>query len=191
MLLSMALLVACGCISDVPSDKMPAVHVTPPTRVKSLAEVKALSLDEYDKYIEDLGAEKNYAALEELCRANLGYAITVYVQALDDKRALRVCQRYPVGSYEWEHAFWGLSSHRKEAVIEYVKETCRTKDPWVRECCYSLCLKAGWDDLIESAKQDISNKAPSAHAIGHTLGHAARYYLEYLPEFQKALNQKK
>lgn len=189
MIPSFVLFLAWVCPCDASPDQKTTGQVEPPTRVKTLAECKKLSREEYEKYIEQLGNERNLKALEELCSANYGYAITVYTQILDAKRAIRFCTSFPVGSYQWENAFWGLSSHRKTAVIKYVKSVCLTKDPWARGSCYSLCLKAGWDDLIENAKRDVDNETPMLEAIGDTLGRRARRYLELLPEVQKRLNQ--
>lgn len=196
MFSSVAWLLAWGCLSDVPHDKITIEHVEVPARVKSLiAECKNgftyEKHEEFTKYVEQLGKERNYAALDAFCKAGFCYAITVYSQILDDKKAVFLCKSFPLGSPEWEYAVWGLSSHRKEAVIGYVKETCRSKDPWVRARCYSLCLKAGWGDLIESAKRDFNNQTPSLKTFGETVGSGARRYVELLPQVQKLLNRKK
>jgi hypothetical protein len=182
-----AMLLAWSCLSDLPSEHKESAEVSA-EKIYTIAECKKLSIDEFDKYVEELGHRRNYAALKALCKAKFGYAITVYSQFLSDEEALRFCKSFAVGSYEWENAFWGLSFHRKEAVIGYVKDTCNTKNPWVRGSCYSLCLKAGWDDLVENAKRDFDDEAPMM-AIGVTLGTRARNYVKMLPEVQKQLNK--
>lgn len=188
MLVQIAMLLAWNCFSDLPSDRKDSAEVRA-EKLYSIAELRRLPPLEYAKYVEELGRRHNFAALEELCKSHFGYAITVYTESLGDKEAIAFCKSFPVGTYEWDHAFWGLSAHPHDAVIGYVKKTCNTKDSWVRKSCYSLCLKAGWDDLIENAKRDVHDDDPMRDAFGQAINNPARSYIRLLPEVQKALRE--
>jgi hypothetical protein len=178
------------CIADLPANKdRGSIERHRPVRIKSLAELQTLSPDEFDAYIEGFAKQRNYDALEALCKANISYARTVYVSILDNKQAIRYCKSLQFGSVAWEHAFWGLSYHKKDTVIGYVKEVCQMNAVYARVKCYELCLKAGWDDLVERAKLDINDKTPMGYPFGYTLGTYARNYLRLLPEVQKRLRR--
>jgi hypothetical protein len=175
-------------LSDLPQDAESATAI-PPLKVKSLEECEELSEChplEFCDYVQELGKQNNLAALEQLCEAGFGYARTVYIETLDAKAAVRYCMRFPAGSSQWVYASWGLDAHQKSAVIGYIKDVCRKGDGPVRAECYSLCLKAGWDDLLESAKRDVDDMTPMSDAIGRTVGSRARQYIKVLPLIQQA-----
>jgi hypothetical protein len=144
---------------------------------------KKLSLQEFHQFVDELGSKKQFNLLTQIYNAQLPcgwYAATVYARELDEDKVIGFCTQFDLDSDNWSAATWALSSHRKMAVIGYIKQIATSAKPYARAQCYMVCRNAGWDDLVEMAKSDVSNSYPlvgPGYAVGATLGTVAKQYI--------------
>jgi hypothetical protein len=167
-----------------------ALGADPPDPV--VERVKALPPEKFYQYIDQLGREKDFKALEALYRADFAldptrkgfessYAATVYCRNLDPERAVAFCASLDLGSWAWGAALIGLRDHPRAKVIGYIKQVATSSIPHVRCSCYTLCRSASWDDLLEQARKDLTNTSP--HGLDGmftaTVGDVARDYIKH------------
>jgi hypothetical protein len=147
-----------------------------------LKHCKSLTIDDFHRYVDQLGKVKAFSKLEIIYRAHFPYswyAATVYCKVLDDEKAVAFCTSLDIDSNSWSGAFGGLISHRKTKVIGYIKQVSTSSDPIVRAECYRLCMSARWIDLFEKAKRDADSPLDlwgPGYGAGETLGRLARRY---------------
>jgi hypothetical protein len=145
---------------------------------------RALSSGEFIDLVNKLGREKKLRPLRIIGNSDLQnakYAVGVLTAEMDGVEAVAFCKKLPLGSPKWRSAFWNLDAHRKVTVIDYIKEVSRSPDSNIRYICYSLCVKAGWGDLLEQAKKDVGNTTPITQPgtiVGETLGRVAALYVD-------------
>src|SRR5262245_49385863 len=109
---------------------------------------KQLKPEEFDRYVDELGRKKDFAALEALYRADFqlqpgykftprsSYAAAVYCRNLDPERAVAFCTRLELGSSAWVAGAAGLLDHPRGQVVGYFKQVATTSDMRVRCLCY-------------------------------------------------------
>lgn len=122
---------------------------------------KTLSYVERCAYMRALGTCKDFDALATIYKAKFSgshYAIIVTAMELDHAKVVRFCSQFPLGSENWKASFLVLDTHPKQHVIEYVKRVAAADNPEIRAYCYELCKKAGWGDLVASARNDLKTK---------------------------------
>lgn len=151
----------------------------------------------YRHYLTQLAREQNFAALRaiyECSFASSDWAAQETARIMTGRDNVRLCRTFRPGSDNWSAAFSILSHHEKADVITYIKEMVRSPDPLVRCHCYGVCLAAGWDDLIESARNDQDNRSSlpllNAEVEELVLGFHAKQYLEHCELLREAGNTK-
>jgi uncharacterized protein (TIGR03067 family) len=158
---------------------------------KTIAEVGQLAVGDYlafEDYIDLLKADRDLPALRALCEANLPngqYAATAYCELLDGKDAVAFCKGFSIHDPRWQDAVWALATHRRESVIGYLREVCRSDKPFCRALGYEVCLKAGWDDVEDEARRDRDSPI-SMRSVGLTLGNEASRYLDSVENRRRA-----
>jgi hypothetical protein len=146
---------------------------------------KKLNYSDYYAFVNKLGNKRDFAALESIFKSkdpdipDRSYAVTVYALKLGHDKIIAFCKQFKEGSGDWEAAFYVLDNYPKKDVISYIKRLAKSPDPWIRGLCYRVCDKAKWDDLLELARKDESNKTffPQLR-LGETLGDVAARYIK-------------
>jgi hypothetical protein len=85
-----------------------------------------------------------------------------------------------------------LYRHDPKVVVPYLLNMVRSTDPTVRYCCYNVCGRARWPDLLAYAFADKDSDALPYLFQGdriETLGSSAEGYLQ-LFEFDSALSRR-
>jgi hypothetical protein len=172
-----------GCLAQADSGDRPDGLAGPVlTRsVRPEVDLDQLSTYKAKAYIEQLGREKRLDTLLYLAYSKQPYALdalAVYVSSTDASDAVRLCRCCGPrnGDRRWEHAFHALSAHRSEQVLDYIKQVHRAGDASVRMHCYLLCLRVGWDDLLEQAEADKNDTRVADPSSGQPLSFFANTY---------------
>jgi hypothetical protein len=159
-----------------------------------LAACEKMSDVEYYAFVERLGKNKDFESLAAIYQStvyNHEYAANVATENMPHDKAVAFCSKFEPFSQNWKAAFRALKSHPKEAVIAYVKKLGMSSNPYIRVQCYELCMRAGWDDLVEAAKRDLNNPLPVClcpiNALGNreTVGWHADIYVGTIEQKRK------
>jgi hypothetical protein len=148
--------------------------------VKSIEECKHLPPAAFSDYINELGRRRYMQALLDLAQSGIPlaeYALTVYVRVATPQRAVQLCKHFPLNSWQWEYASWGLWSHHDKEVLQYVYDLHRNSRGWLRAYCYDLCRNAGWELLLREAALDCESNDLTGEPFLNLADHA-RLYLE-------------
>jgi hypothetical protein len=153
-------------------------------------------MSDYYRYVQQLGKEQDFTALKIIYTSNTQFsgddgrlAAAVAVRNSEPELAVVLCSTFEVGSSNWTAAFSALQYHPREVVVGYIRHIIHSPDPYVRYRCYTLCRRAGWDDLVDYAMQDVSNDTVIVSVNGsmvggpEALGRSAR---EYITTFRPA-----
>jgi hypothetical protein len=151
---------------------------------KLIDHCRQLSPGEYIDFINQLGRNKELQSLHVIAWSDLPnsrYAVGVLATEIDDGKAVAFCKQFQTGSPRWRAAFWNLDAHRKDVVIDYVREMSKSADPEIRYICYQVCIKAKWGDLLRQAKNDLGSPTAIIQPgtiLGETLGRVAALYVD-------------
>lgn len=155
------------------------------------ADVVHLDLDYYEqmKYLNYLKQGNKIDDLRFLAHCEIkqkSLAANYAVVLLAPREAVSFCKEFNVNSPCWESAFEGLRFHSREDISDYVREVFHkyNANPRTRYNCYRLCMMAGWPDLVEYAKSDVTDNTLvpmfNQHYDEVSLGHVARKYLHVI-----------
>lgn len=111
-------------------------------------------------YLKELGDRNDLASLTAVSRANFpgnSMAVEQIVRILETDKVVGYCRSLEVDSPHWQQAVLVLDYHPKQAVIGYIREMATSPIPIVRYYCYRVCMRAGWDDLVNYAELDLNN----------------------------------
>jgi hypothetical protein len=176
----LCLLICCNCYSEEPSGP----HARAARRAEIIHRARDLSVVELAEYVHRLGKEKDLYALRVIFESNLqsrSFAACEFTRLLQPEKAVAFCASLPLDSDNWRAALVGLSFHPHKIVIGYYLQLATSSIPTVRYCCYQSCLRAGWGDLIDVARNDITDdtEITSSNGVpGQTLGKVARMYVK-------------
>jgi hypothetical protein len=85
------------------------------------------------------------------------YAAMIAAANVEDRDAVGFCSQFQLGSRNWGAAFHRLERRPRALVMPYIRTVCASGAYQVRYICYSVCLNAGWDDLLDAAWVDMFN----------------------------------
>ena len=109
------------------------------------------------EYINSLAADGRLKELKAIYQSDFVFshwAAGATARILPATEAVAFCRCFSLGSRHWKEAICSLYVHPKGEVLPYLLEMIRSDDAQVRACCYILCLKASWFDLIAFAEAD-------------------------------------
>jgi hypothetical protein len=148
--------------------------------VRPVIDLDKLPPSDAKAYLQQLGREKRLDTLLYLASSKQPYALDAlgaYVRSAEARDAVWLCRCCAAKrDGHWELAFHNLDAHRSEQVIDYVKQVHRTGDAGVRMNCYLLCLRAGWEDLLEQAEADRNDPRVADPSSGSPLSLFANTY---------------
>jgi hypothetical protein len=152
---------------------------------KVVDKARKLDWEGLSKYVEELGKNKNIAALTAIADSKDilcgGIAVTEIVRLMETDKAILYCAGLEIGSLKWGEALYGLRHHPKNRIIGYFKQSCTSQIVEARYYCYRLGIAEDWDDFTVWAKKDLGCKekvsSPGASSY-ETLGDVAKWYLE-------------
>jgi hypothetical protein len=146
---------------------------------------KKLDPIELNSYLRLLADKGDLEALSAVYKADFpfsSWAAGEVARITDSESVVDFCRSFETGSPNWRAVFHALDSHPKENVIDYIRETANCNSPIVRSFCYVICMRSGWDDLLEYAMNDRHNATllvlPNQVNDELTIGLVAEKYIE-------------
>jgi hypothetical protein len=152
-----------------------------------------LSDQEVTATLSRLEASRELGELERLGRMPFrqrSQAIRRYVRSCGSQEAIRYCERFSVGTEEWEAAFFAFRSRCDKDTVAYVKRCAGSPSAAIRGYCYMLAKSADWPGFEEFAMRDANEQAvvrpfTNVPLDECTVGYFALQYLKASTQWRK------
>lgn len=192
LLFAAGLLCLLSCLVLQSAESQPENETRAARTRRVIAYCCSLSFRERSAYISQLQEQGNLESLTAIYKSNLHErhaAATAIVQLLPAPEAVAFCRSHKQGSGLWRSALHALGSHRRCGVIAYLNEVANSADPTIRVFAYFVCIRTGWDDLVEQARADryCTVRVPiyvNTPPWPYTVGSVAREYLGSIGMYQ-------